>query len=330
VSYDETNDRRYGFGMTTDWDFLQLGVWSITTELWNPAVDIPGLPKDGGAAGAQAGGGGGGEEGPEARVALERSLLKFQDEKYGGKMFLNWKPFKHPELGEGEVGGWVPRTSSNAWPGEPLLGVCDKHYRFEMFRAGLLPDVVVTDAKARLLYTTDSAREATAMADESGQVTIKKGASKGKYRIVEVTAVVENKGPLATHTARGSALRGNREDVVWLVGARDKVTFLQGTPYQRLGVIDGAMRVPGAPAGRGGGPGGGMRAGTPGAPAEEYTPTPPPQFQRRGGPPGPTQVRTGGARREVRWLVAIEGDSPLKIVVSSQKGGTKAVDVKVQ
>jgi hypothetical protein len=73
-----------------------------------------------------------------------------------------------------------------------------------------------------------------------------------------------------------------------------------------------------------------MRAGTPGAPVEEYTPTPPPQFQRRGGPPGPTQVRTGGARREVRWLVAIEGDSPLKIVVSSEKGGTKAVDVKVQ
>jgi hypothetical protein len=326
VSYDETNDRRYGFGMTTDWDFLQLGVWSITTELWNPAVDIPGLPKDAGASGAQAAGGGGGEEGPEARIALERSMLKLQDEKYGGKMFLNWKPFKHPELGEGEVGGWAPRTSSNAWPGEPLVGVCDKHYRFEMFRAGLLPDVVVADAKARLLYTTDSAREATAVAGESGQVTIKKGASKGKYRIVEVTAVVENKGPLATHTARGSALRGNREDVVWLVGARDKVTFLQGTPYQRLGVLDGAMRVPGAAAGRGGG----MRAGTPGAPAEEYSPAPPPQFQRRGGPPGPAQVRTGGARREVRWLVAIEGDSPLKIVVSSQKGGTKAVDVKVQ
>jgi hypothetical protein len=319
VSYDELNDRRYGFGMTTDWDFLQLGVWSITTELWNPAKDIPGLPRVAGAEGVD-----GDDERPTARLALDRALLKFQDEKYGGKLFLNWKPFKHPELGEGEIGGWIPRYSSNAWPGEPLIGVCDKHYRFEMFRAGLLPDVVITEAKARLLYKSESAREATAVA-AGGEVRIKKGGAKGKYRIVEVTAVVENKGPLATHTARGSTLRGNREDVVWLVGDRGKVTFLQGTPYQRLGVLDGAMKIPGS----GGGEGGGMRAGGPGAPAEESM-TPPPQSRRRGGPPGPVQVRQGGARREVRWLVAVEGDSPLKIVVSSQKGGTRVQDVKVQ
>lgn len=320
VSYDELNDRRYGFGMTSDWDFLQLGIWSITTELWNPAKDIPGLPRIAGAEGVE-----GDDERPEARLALDRALLKFQDEKYGGKLFLNWKPFKHPELGEGEIGGWIPRYSSNAWPGEPLTGVCDKHYRFEIFRAGLLPDVVITEAKARLLYTSESAREATAVA-AGGEVRIKKGGAKGKYRIVEVTAVVENKGPLATHTARGSTLRGNREDVVWLVGDRDKVTFLQGTPYQRLGVLDGAMKIPG-PAG--GGEGGGMRTAAPGAPAEEAM-APPPQFRRRGGPPGPAQVRQGGARREVRWLVAVEGDSPLKIVVSSQKGGTRVQDVKVR
>jgi len=189
-----------------------------------------------------------------------------------------------------------------------------------------MPDVAVTEAKARLLYMSESASEATA-AVAGGDVRIKKGGAKGKYRIIEVTAVVENQGPLATHTARGSALRGNREDVVWLVGARDKVTFLQGTPYQRLGVLDGAMRVPIAGAGEGGG--GGMRMATPRTPAEESM-MPSPQAQRRGGLPGPTQVRQGGARREVRWLVAVEGDSPLKVVVSSQKGGTKAVDVKVQ
>ncbi|NTU51299.1 MAG: hypothetical protein HGA94_02540, partial [Candidatus Aminicenantes bacterium] len=304
VSYDEVNDRRYGFGMTTDWDFLQLGVWSITTELWNPAKDIPGLPRTSGAVATA--------EGPAARLALDRSLLKHQDEKYGGRLFVRWKPFKHPELGDGEIGGWNPKYVSNAWPGEPLAGVCDKHYRFEMFRAGLMPDVAIVEAKARLLYTSESASEATA-AVAGGEVRIKKGDAKGKYRIIEVTAVVENKGPLATHTARGSALRGNREDVVWLVGARDKVTFLQGTPYQRLGVLDGAMKVPG-PAGGGSER---VRGTGSGAPAEEYSPQPPPQFQRRGGPPGPTQVRQGGARREVRWLVAVEGDSLLKVVVSS-------------
>jgi len=41
-------------------------------------------------------------------------------------------------------------------------------------------------------------------------------------------------------------------------------------------------------------------------------------------------VTAGGSRREVRWLVAVEGDAPLKVVVSSQNGGTKAVDVEVR
>jgi hypothetical protein len=86
------------------------------------------------------------------------------------------------------------------------------------------------------------------------------------------------------------------------------------------------MKIPGS---AGGGEGGGMRAGGPAAPVEEAM-APPPQFRRRGGPPGPAQVRQGGARREVRWLVAVEGDSPLKIVVSSQKGGTRVQDVKVR
>jgi hypothetical protein len=34
-------------------------------------------------------------------------------------------------------------------------------------------------------------------------------------------------------------------------------------------------------------------------------------------------VRGTGNSREITWLVAIEGETPLKIVLTSQKGGTK-------
>jgi hypothetical protein len=44
---------------------------------------------------------------------------------------------------------------------------------------------------------------------------------------------------------------------------------------------------------------------------------------------GPTQVRQTGSKREVTWLVAVEGAVPLKVVVVSQKGGTVVMDVKV-
>ena len=248
---------------------------------------------------------------------LSFAVHKFQDEKYGGKVFIPWKKFKHPELGEGEIGGWHPKYSSNAWPGEPLKGVCDKHARFVIFRAGLMPSLVISEASAKVLYTTASANEAV-IAGTEGQVNIKKGQAIGGYKVVEVKAVIENQGPLATHTARGAQLPGNREDVVWLIGDRDKIKFLQGTPWQRLGVIEGAMPIPGFSR-RGAGP-----AAASGAQAADPVET------RRGGAGGPTQVNQTGPRREVTWLVAVKGDAPLKIVVSSQKGGTQLREVKFQ
>jgi len=238
-------------------------------------------------------------------------------------LFIPWKKFNHPELGEGEIGGWIPKYRGNALPGEPLIGVCEKHWQFEKFRAGLQPEIVITDAKARLLYTTNSASDAV-VSQKGDQVTIKKGKSRGKYKIVEVTATIENKGKLATHLARGDQLAENREDVVWLIGDRDRITYLQGTPFQMLGVIEGTMRIPGY-AGRG-------------APRPQQA-----QMQRRMMffPPGfpmfqrqpryaPTQVEQTGPKRTVKWLIAVKGDSPLKIVATSQKGGTKVESLSIQ
>ncbi len=310
VSYNEERDRRYSYGMATDWMYLQYGIYALTAELWNPQKDIKDFPEI---------------KGENARNEVQRALLKYQDEKYGGKLFIPWKKFSHPELGEGEIGGWIPKYRSNAWPGEPLLTVCENHWQFEFFRAGLQPEIVISDAKAQVLYTTSGASGAAAF-QKGDQINIKKGKSLGRYKIVEVTATIENKGKLATHVARGAQLAGNREDVVWLIGDRDKVDYLQGTMFQRLGVIDGAMRVPGYS-------------------AREPSAAPQQQRMQRRMPrmiPGypmprmrrstmqPTQVTTGGSKRHVKWLVAVEGDTPLKIVVTSQKGGTKVENLKIQ
>lgn len=308
VSYDEEKDKRYGYGMAADWAYVQYGIYSITTELWNPQQNIKDFPRF---------------EGESARLERERALLKYQDEKYGGKLFIPWQKFRHPELGEGEVGGWIPKYHGNAFPGEPLIDVCDKHWRFELFRSGLLPEVVITEAKARVLYSANNASEA-AVSLSGDEVTIKKGKGKGRYRIVEVSATIENKGPLATHVARGAQLPGNREDVVWLVGDRDQITYLQGTPYQRLEVLEGALKIPGY---LGGGPDMAERE------APETMMFMPPGYPMRGRrrpEAGPTEVKEGGAKRQVKWLIAVEGSPPLKLVVTSQKGGTFIRNLEVQ
>ena len=305
VSYDEMADRSYGYGLSTDWDYLQLGIYSLTTELWNPEIDIPGFPKISG--------------GENAAASRQRALLQYNDTQYGGRAFVAWKPFKHPELGEGEIGGWNPKYSSNAWPGEILRGVCDRHVEFELFRAELMPDLAITDASARAVYDDPNATRAAV--DATGDtVAVTRGARLGEYRVLEVRAVIENTGPLATHPARGADLRGNRQDVAWLLGDRDAITFLQGTPWQQLGVIDGAMPVPGFS----------PPAGGRGAPAASAAAPPQGRGGGRGGGAGATEVRAGGARRTVTWLVAVTGSAPLRVAVSSQKGGTQVATVKVQ
>jgi len=308
VSYDESGDERYGYGMATDWMYMQYGIFAITTELWNPGNDIPDFPKS---------------EGERDYAQIQRDALKYQDEKYGGRLFVDWKPFNHPELGEGEIGGWLPNLRNNAWPGDPLRKVCEDHWQFTLFRAGLLPGVVISDIKAEVLYTTNSAKDAKAI--QSGdQVTIAKGSSKGKFKVIQITAQIKNEGKLATHVARGSELAGNREDVVWLIGDPTKTTYLQGTQFQKLGVLEGIMKIPGYSGQR-----------TREAPAEQmsqrrffYPPGYPMPFmrqQRR----EPTQVRQSGPSRTVTWVVAVEGNAPLHVVVTSQKGGTQAKSVSV-
>jgi len=309
VSYNEDRDQRYSYGMATDWMYVQLGIYALTTELWNPAKDIKDFPQ---------------LEGQSGRTGQQRALMKYQDEKYGGKLFVPWKAYNHPELGEGEIGGWIPKYQSNALPGDPLRYVCDNHWKFELFRAGLQPDIVISDAKAKVLYTANNASEAD-VAQKGDQVTVKKGKSVGRYKIVEVTATIENKGKLATHIARGAQIPENRQDVVWLVGDRDKITYLQGTAFQQLGVLEGTMSIPGF-SGRGAA---GSSQGQP--QMQQMMPAMPMQMQRRFGSRfQPTQVNQPGAKRTVKWLIAVEGDTPLKIVFTSQKGGTKVKELDIK
>ncbi len=246
VSYNETGDKGYGHGLQADWAYMQMGVYSITTELWNYRKDLPGHTF----------------EGENARTEFQRAAIKYQEDEFDGKLFLDWKAYKHPELGDGEIGGWRAQYgSNNAFPGESLLKICEMHWQYSKWRAELLPQIGITEAKGKVLQKV------------------------GAYRIIEVTAKIENTGKLATHLARGDRLNRNRQDVVWLTGDRDDLTFMQGTAFQKIGVLDGMMKVP-------------------------------------------TQKK-GKNKAEVKWLVKVKGNSPLKIVVTSQKGGTAVKLVEI-
>ncbi|MCP4713328.1 MAG: hypothetical protein GY869_32260 [Planctomycetes bacterium] len=311
--YNENQDRRYGYGMVIDWQYAQLGAFSTCTELWNSRRDMKGIPKF---------------TGDDANLKTERALLEYQDQEFGGRFFIPWQTYRHPELGAGEIGGWIPKyRGNNAFPGETLLGICETHWQFELFRASLLPQVKVTDAQAKLLYTTDNSKAAATQ--QNGTVTINAQKAQGPIKIVEVTATVENVGKLATHLENGAQLAGNRRDVVWLITDRDKVTFVEGGVFQQIGVLEGTMEIPGFAAADNATQNGNTSQRTVRQRGQN-------QFMTQRRPSGQRtqaafrQMAETGNAHQVRWLIAIEGDAPLKIVATSQKGGTDVKELTIK
>jgi len=59
------------------------------------------------------------EEGADPK---EKALLAWSDKELGGKGFVAWKPFKHPTLGDVEIGGAVPFTD-NTPPAKMIDGL---------------------------------------------------------------------------------------------------------------------------------------------------------------------------------------------------------------
>jgi hypothetical protein len=286
-------DRPYGYGIFIDWAYAQYGAYSMTTELWSWSRDTRGLP---------------GYNGEDDRNVWNRALLDYQETAFDGEIFVPWTDYDHPDLGRGQIGGFVSTyVGGNALPGPSLEHVAETHWQFELFKAGLLPKLEITEATAETL------------------------SSSGGTRVVKVTAKVENSGQLATHLARGAALAGNREDAIWLIGDRDRVKYLQGGAWQSLGVIAGTMEIPEAGGGAGGPAGRRMAAqGAQRMPQQMPQNIPPQMRQQFMAQFGGGEEDQTGNTREVTWLVSIEGNSPLKVVLTSQKGGTKVRELTVR
>jgi hypothetical protein len=230
----------------------------------------------------------------------------------------------------GQFGAFAMSTQiSGAGAGGALEKEYDRAWQFERYKSTLLPRLQIKNATAKVLYTTNQGVKAT-VTGAGDAVVVKKAGPAGRYRVVQVTATVENVGPLPTHVARGTELRGNRQDVVWLLGDRTKVTFLEGSRWMSIGMLQGTLPIPreaaeGARGGRGGGAGarGGGRGGRGEAGAA-------PLAQLREQQPLAVPMPQSGSSRTVSWLVAVEGDTPLKLVLSSQKGGTTVQDLVIQ
>ena len=91
-------------GVADDWAYEHLGIFAWTTEFWAPLRDA-GITDYKFI-----------EWYDEHPFEDDLKLMAWNDEKLGGKGFVDWYPFEHPQLGPVELGGW---HSAHCWRNPP-------------------------------------------------------------------------------------------------------------------------------------------------------------------------------------------------------------------
>ncbi|MGW8268641.1 MAG: M14 family metallopeptidase, partial [Longimicrobiales bacterium] len=216
-------------GAFFQYGYFQFGVPSFTTPGWGiPAGDAgeegrtrsageepparAGPPRTtGGGAGAQAGPARAGGQSASTRgeSGNDREILGAL-EAAGVEAFLDWTPFQHPELGEVEIGGFLPYVTRNP-PADQLPDLGERHGEFLVELAGMLP-------RARIAKT---------------DVTAHGGG------VFTVTVEVENTGFLPTSLRHGQTSRAVGPTFVQIQVDPDSI--LTGADKTAdLGVLDGS------------------------------------------------------------------------------------------
>ena len=82
---------------------------------------------------------------------LDRLIMN--DQEYGGKAFIDWKPFQHPQLGEVEIGGWNPKFFTQNSPPEVLEKWAKNEALFNLEMLKYMPELQWDNIEVKKMET---------------------------------------------------------------------------------------------------------------------------------------------------------------------------------
>jgi hypothetical protein len=144
----------------------------------------------------------------------ELETMKWYDENRAGKDdFKEWAPFKHPTLGDVEIGGWNPKFWSQNPPPDLLETWARNEALFNLYLAQQLPQV-------RLAGVTVARAKGVAAAEN----------------VFDVTAVVVNEGLMPTALEMAKRVKIVRPDAftITLAQGQELAKPATGKPQQRI------------------------------------------------------------------------------------------------
>jgi hypothetical protein len=183
----------HAWGGSIEFTYEILGIISYASEQWRMAFDHD-MDHDG--------------------VITDAERLAWNDKHFNGSLFVNWKPFRHPQLGDVEIGGWRKNSTSSPPPGRYLEDESERQFQFNMVMAKLLPRIRIADLKTSSL-------------------------GNGLFKVV---ARIDNAGYIPTATEVQQALRRIPPATAMLTGT--DVEVLDGGQRQDIGHLGGGPSDP--------------------------------------------------------------------------------------
>ncbi len=128
------------------WSYFQLGVPTVAINLWKPEVkkDTTAVHQAGGPQSKRTA-----DMEAEKKPTTEKQTLDYFDQN-NIKGFTDWQPFKHPQLGDVEIGGFIP-FASNTPPADEVESLLKVQIPFVASLSEKLPRIEIADEKITML-----------------------------------------------------------------------------------------------------------------------------------------------------------------------------------
>jgi Zinc carboxypeptidase. len=198
--------KEYISGVFDDWMYDHMGVFAWTVEIWSPQrqagiTDYKFI-----------------DWFREHPVEDDLKLLKWSDEVLGGRGYVDWYPFEHPQLGKVELGGW---DMLYAWRNPPP--------EFLEQEVALFPDWLVWH-----LLISPKLEIYEASVEPLGDALYK------------ARLVVQNTGWLPTYITKKALEKKLVRGVVAEIELPEGATLRTGKPREELGQLEGRAYKPSA------------------------------------------------------------------------------------
>ncbi len=144
-------------------------------------------------------------------VADDLKMMQWNDEKLGGRGFIDWETFEHPQLGTVEIGGWNFKEVWYNPPVEYLPKLCQEQCQFAISHALMSPRLAVSQ---------------TVVEHQGGNI----------YHLV---VQLENQGFLPTYTSEKALERKSVKPIEVMLDLPDNVTLVSGKQRQEIDHLQG-------------------------------------------------------------------------------------------